>query len=142
MQQAITGAFFLDAEAFHPPKPVPVRVAVRFLDRKSGQPLEGTAHAVRFFGPISRAEGIHEVPLTGTTLELPGSVRLQARVEGYQPLTLSPILDSPQLLRKITELTPLQLEQWQTFEEIRSMLGELSLEFRLIPESLWNSTQP
>ncbi|UCF37303.1 MAG: CehA/McbA family metallohydrolase, partial [Acidobacteriota bacterium] len=131
LQQAITGAFFLDPSEFHPPEPVPVRVAVNISDRETGQPLEGTAHEIRFLGPVSRKEGSHLVPKQGALLEIPGTVRLQVEVEGYQPLTLSPILDSPQLLERIADLTPEQLEEWRIFEEIRTLLGELRLEFSL-----------
>jgi hypothetical protein len=62
---------------------------------------------------------------------VPGTVRLRAEVAGYAPMTLSPVLDNPQLVDFITRLSVSDLLDWSTFEQIRDQLSRVELVFRL-----------
>jgi hypothetical protein len=61
----------------------------------------------------------------------PGTVRLRADAAGYRTATLSPFLDHPPLREFITGLAAEDLLKWETFERVRTLLGDISLNFRL-----------
>ena len=44
---------------------------------------------------------------------------------------LSPVLDHPELIKFITGLGAEDLVKWETFEQIRALLGQVDLTFRL-----------
>ena len=62
---------------------------------------------------------------------VPGTVRLRAEAKGYEPLTLSPFLDSPDLVRTVTEMSDSELVNWKTFERLAEQLSNIELVFRL-----------
>jgi len=130
-QSAISGAFFLDPAAYQAPEPVHPRVRVGIEDAQTGNPLSGVITEVQYFGPVGQSGPAHAVKAGETTLQVPGTVRLRAEVDGYAPLVLSPFFDSPELVSRITGLTDDELGDWKTFEEIREMLNQVTLKFRL-----------
>ena len=64
-------------------------------------------------------------------LTVPGTVRLRAEAKGYEPLTLSPFLDCPDLVRTVTEMSDADLVNWKTFERLTERLSNIELVFRL-----------
>ena len=54
-----------------------------------------------------------------------------AEASGYEPLTLSPFLDCPELVRTITQLSDTDLVDWKTFEQVRQQLSNIKLVFQL-----------
>ena len=129
--RAISGAFFFDLLPFRPPAPITSRVHVRVIGAKNNQPLDATLTEVFDVAFIPR-DGIQQL-LTGGQgiITIPGTVRLRATAPGYLPLTLSPILDFPPLIKKITRLTDRDLLDWNTFIHIRELLSNPELTFRL-----------
>lgn len=130
-QRAISGAFFFDATPHQPPAPVPARVRVTVLDRVTGERLPASVTEVAFQGPQPVEGRKHSLPDGEETVTVPAWTRLRAEAIGYRPLTLSPVLDDPELLGFITRLAAEDLVKWETFERVRTLLGEVNLTFRL-----------
>lgn len=130
-QTAISGAFFLDPAAYQAPEPVHPRIRVRIEDAQTGTPLSGIITEVQHLGPLGQPGPTHMIETGEYTLQVPGTVRLQAEVDGYLPMILSPLFDSPELISRVTGLTDDELGNWKTFEGIREMLSHLTLRFRL-----------
>jgi hypothetical protein len=130
-QRAVSGAFFFDEKPWQPPYPVQARVRVRVLDADSGQALEATATEVSYLATQARSGARHLLPGGADTVTIPATARLRAEAAGYEPLTLSPFFDHPALIETITRLTDQDLLDWQTFERVRALLGEVTLTFRL-----------
>ncbi len=130
-QRAITGAFYFSTPGFHPPSPVPVRAKIRLMDAVSGQPLSGLAEEVHQRGPMM-VKGPSSQAIDGEgILTWPGTARIRVTAPGYQPMTLSPFLDNPELVKAVTTSTADDLLEWRTFERIREMLSGVELTFRL-----------
>lgn len=130
-QQAVTGAFWFEAPGHPRPEPVRPRVQVRLLDAETGKPLSGTLTEITQFGPLPRPGTQHQVVGGKLTCTVPGTVRLRAEVPGYEPRTLSPFLDSPEVVRFITGLDDQTLLEWETYERLRELLGDLQLTFSM-----------
>jgi len=130
-QRAISGAFFFQSGDYRPPPPVPARVQVTIVAADRGEPLTGTLTEVDYHAILPRDGRKHEVRGGRGVLTVPGLTRLRANAPGYQPLTLSPFLDYPPLVQFITGLRAEDLAQWETFERVRTLLGDVKLVFAL-----------
>ena len=64
-------------------------------------------------------------------LEVPATARLQVYVPGYHPQTKSIFLDSPALLNMTLSMHGAELIDWSTFEQIKELLGKVTLGFDL-----------
>jgi len=62
---------------------------------------------------------------------IPGAARIRVTAPGYQPMTRSPFLDNPELVKAITTLAADDLLDWKTYERIQGLLTKVELEFRL-----------
>jgi hypothetical protein len=130
-QRAISGAFFFDEQPWKPPSPVQAQVRVRVLDADSGRALDTVLTEVNYLGTQPRPGMTHHLPDGRGTVNIPATARLRAEAVGFEPLTLSPFFDYPILVETITRLTDQDLLDWQTFERIRMLLGDVTLAFRL-----------
>jgi hypothetical protein len=134
-QRATTGAFFFDAPGQQPPSPCPAKVRVVLQDARRGTRLSGSVAEVFCHGPVHRDGQRHEVDESGeATVTVPGTARLRAEAPGYQPLMLSPVLDSSGLIEFITGLTANDLVNWETYERTRELLSGITLQFALEPQ--------
>ncbi len=131
-QKAVSGAFFFDERPYQAPVPVRPFIRVRLSDAATGQPLSGTLTEITCYGTISREGRQHPVIEGEASMPIPGTARLRAEVAGYSPVTLSPILDNPPLIKTITSLNSTDLVQWETFERIRDQLAEVQLNFKMM----------
>lgn len=86
---------------------------------------------VTFHGTLPRDGKRHGLTAGEEVLTVPATVRLRAEAAGYQPVIQSPILDQPALVDCITRLQAEDLLKWETFERIRTLLGEGALTFRM-----------
>ena len=130
-QVAISGAFYFEDQAGRRPSPVPARVHARLVDSESGKQLSGTLTEVTYYGTIPRTGKRHVLKNGEQYLTVPGTVRLRAEAKGYEPLTLSPFLDCPDLVRTVTEMGDADLVSWKTFESLTEQLSNIELVFRL-----------
>jgi hypothetical protein len=130
-QRAISGAFFFEARDQAPPAAVPARVRVALLDAVSGKKLAGSVTEVAYRGTLPQEGQEHRIRDGEGSLTVPATVRLRAESPGYRPMTLSPFLDNPRLVELVTRLTAEDLLKWESFERVRSLLGETALTFRL-----------
>lgn len=133
MQVAITNPIWFEPRGWQPPQPVPAHVTGSIRDAGTGKPLDGSVEVVRMVGKepvvLSRSQfggGKFEVTTSGTA-------RLRVHVPGYRPLTRSIFLDYSPLLKTATALRPGQLTDWKTFENVKELLGNVALEFRMEP---------
>jgi hypothetical protein len=130
-QVAISGAFYFEDQAGRRPTPVPARVHAQLVDSESGKHLSGTLTEVTYYGTIPRTGKRHVLKNGKEHLTVPGTVRLRAEAKGYEPLTLSPFLDSPDLVRTVTEMSDSELVNWKTFERLAEQFSNIELVFRL-----------
>jgi len=131
-QRAITGAFYFCTPAFRPPSPVPIRVRIRVVDAVSGQALSGVLEQVYYRGPVIVKGPTSQAVKGEATVSMPGTARLRVTVPGYESMTLSPVLDNPEVVKTITSLTADDLLHWKTFERIQDLLTKVDLEFRMV----------
>lgn len=130
--RAISGAFFFDPAPHLPPPAAVCRIRVHIADASDGKPLDATLTEITAFASAApRAGTQHAVTGGQGVLETPGTVRLRAEVPGYEPLTLSPVLDSPALMEMLTRLEDKDLLAWETFERIRALLANIELIFNM-----------
>jgi hypothetical protein len=130
-QRAISGAFFVDAIEHQPPPPAPARVKVRAHDVVSGAPISGALTEITYLGVIPREGKRHELNDGSGAFVVPATVRLRLDAQGYQPVEKSIFLDNAAMVELITGLQAEDLLQWTTFERVRELLGEVSLEFSM-----------
>ncbi|HRY46781.1 MAG TPA: CehA/McbA family metallohydrolase [Candidatus Paceibacterota bacterium] len=130
-QRAISGAFYFEKPGQAPPAPVMARVRARIVEDDTGKPLSGRLIEVQYLGNHPRDGRRHRAPGGHLVVSVPGTARLRAEAPGYKPVVLSPFFDHPALLEKITLMTAEDLAQWETFEQIRSLLSDVPLTFRL-----------
>jgi hypothetical protein len=134
-QRAISGAFFVDRQPASPPAPTPARVRVRVVDSRTRAPLPARVTEVTCLATASRDGAAHALERGEATLTVAATVRLRADSPGYAGRTLSPILDFPPLLEAVTRVEDKDLLDWATFELMRRLLGEVTLEFALEPNA-------
>src|SRR5678816_3407491 len=110
---------------------MPAQVHAQLVDCQSGKKLSGTITEVTYHGTIPKNGKRHLLKNGEQHLTVPGTVRLRAEAKGYEPLTLSPFLDSPELVRTVTEMEDADLVNWKTFERLAGELSKIDLVFRL-----------
>jgi hypothetical protein len=130
-QRAISGAFFIDDHKHQPPAPAPARIRLKVQDAASGEPLSGTVTEVTYLGELPRDGQKHVFAGGESTLIVPATVRVRVEAAGYEPAVQSPFLNNPALVDFITGLAAEDLLDWATFEQVRRMLGETALTFRM-----------
>lgn len=83
-----------------------------------------------------RPRTLRSVPYESGLLQLtvPATSRLRIESEGCRPVEKSVFLDNPDLLNLILNLRAEDLTAWDTFERIRSLLGEVHLSVALMPD--------
>ncbi len=128
---AISSAFYFDSGTYHPPEPAYAHVHARIIDAETGSQLSGSLREVVYSGTLPRDSKCHDFTRGQQSLVVPGTVRLRAEVKGYTPLVLSPVVDNPQLVAFVTQLTDADLLKWETFEHIRQQFANVDLVFRL-----------
>jgi hypothetical protein len=128
---AVTSAFYFTGASYRPPNPVRARVRVKVVDAESGASLDSVVREITLAGCIPRVGARHQVRNGGAEMIVPGKVRLRAEAKGYTPVTLSPFLDDPELVKIVAELTENDLLQWETFERIANQLEKIDLVFKL-----------
>jgi hypothetical protein len=130
-QVAVSGAFYFAAKNYRPPPPVRAQVRARILDAQSGECLPGFLTEVSLEGPVGRDGQRHPLKTGQGQISVPATVRLRAEAKGHAPLTLSPFLDSPNIVETVTGLADTDLLDWKTFERLREQLANIELVFRL-----------
>jgi len=130
-QTAISGAFYFAGDGYRPPKPVRAQVFAQVVDAETGVRLPSVLTEVTFAGALPREGKGHRLPTGEARISMAGTARLRAEAQGYAPLTLSPFLDNPQLVRTITSFGDADLCNWQSFEEVTRQLQNVELVFRL-----------
>ena len=111
--------------------PLLAQVLAQVLDAETGVRLPSVLTEVTFSGTIPHDGKRHRVPTGEARLSVAGTARLRAESRGYAPLTLSPFLDNPELVRTVTSFRDEDLCNWQSYEEVKRELEKVELVFRL-----------
>jgi hypothetical protein len=132
--RAVSGAFYFETTRWKAPAPVPAVIHARIIAADTGLPVDATLTEIHYLG--TRPSIGKQRPAIGGTaiISIPAIARLRAEAKGYQAVTLSPFFDHPDLLNRITTLDDQSLLEWETFERVRKLLGEVPLTFRLPPD--------
>jgi hypothetical protein len=130
-QTAISSAFYFRDKSFQPPKPARAQVHAQVLDAQTGRRLPAVLTEVTFAGTSPREGRHHRIPSGEGQVSIPGTARLRADVKGYAPLTLSPVLDSPELMKLVTAFDAQDLLNWESFNRLKRQLDNVELVFRL-----------
>jgi hypothetical protein len=130
-QTAISGAFYFADKSYRPPQPVAAQVRAQVVDAETGVHVSAVLREVTFSGTIAREGMRHRLPKGEARVAVPGTARLRAEARGYAPMTLSPFLDSPDLVKMVTTFSEEDLSNWQSFENLKRRLENVELVFRL-----------
>ncbi|HYG35040.1 MAG TPA: CehA/McbA family metallohydrolase, partial [Clostridia bacterium] len=130
-QTAVSSAFYFADKFWRPPPVVRAQVNAQVLDAETGALLPATLTEVTFSGTVPREGKRHSLKTGEARLSIPGTARLRADVKGYAPVTLSPFLDNPDMVRTVTEFTDDDLLNWQSYEQLKKQLERVELVFRL-----------
>jgi hypothetical protein len=130
-QTAISGAFYFADKAYRPPQPVRAQVRAQVLDAETGVRVSAVLTEVTLSGTVAREGRRHRLQTGEGRLYVPGTARLRAEARGYVPMTLSPFLDSPDLVKTVTTFSEQDLSNWQSFGQLKRQLDNVDLVFRL-----------
>jgi hypothetical protein len=132
LQVAITNPIYFEGDAYRAPQPTLAHVTGTVTDRATGKPLDGEYEVIRMVGLEPDSLSKHEFQRGRFTIEIPGTARLRVQAPGYRPMTESVFINDASLLRMTLNMREAELTDWRTFEEIRSLLQNVSLEFSLV----------
>jgi hypothetical protein len=130
-QTAVSGAFYFTDKSYRPPQPVRARVRAQVLDAETGGRVSAVLTEVTLSGTVAREGRRHHLPTGEARLDVPGTARLRVEARGYAPMTLSPFLDSPDLVKTVTTFSEQDLSSWQSFAQLKRQLDNVDLVFRL-----------
>ena len=130
-QTAVSGAFYFADKSYRPPRAVRAQVFARVLDAGTGARVPSVITEVTFSGTVARDGKRHELRTGEARVSVPGTVRLRADAKGYASMTLSPFLDSPDLVKTVTSFSDEDLCTWQSFDRLTRQLENGELVFRL-----------
>jgi len=130
-QTAVSGAFYFSDKTHRPPQPVRTQVRAQVQDAETGVRLAAMLTEVTFSGTVAREGRRHRLQTGEARLYVPGTARLRAEAKGYAPMTLSPFLDSPDIVETVTTFGEQDLSNWQSFDQLKRQLDNVDLVFRL-----------
>jgi hypothetical protein len=130
MQVAFTNPVWFEPNGSKPPERARARVDVSVVDN-NGKALDGDCEIIRMVGKEAVVES--RIPFRDGKLALdaPGTARLRVLVPGYKTAMQSILMDYAPLRDLTVNMRPEDLTEWGTFEKIRDLLGQVSLEFRM-----------
>jgi hypothetical protein len=106
-------------------------VRAQVLDAETGGRVSAVLTEVTLSGTVAREGRRHHLPTGEARLDVPGTARLRAEARGYAPMLLSPLLDSPDLVKTLTSFSEQDLSNWQSFAQLKRQLDNVNLVFRL-----------
>jgi hypothetical protein len=130
-QTAVSGAFYFADKSRRPPQPVRAQVRAQVQDAETGMLLAAVLTEVTLSGTVAREGKRHRLQTGEARVYVPGTARLRAEARGYAPMTLSPFLDSPDLVKTVTTFSAQDLSKWQSFDQLKRQLDNVDLVFRL-----------
>lgn len=130
-QTAVSGAFYFSDKSCRPARAVRAQVLAHVLDAGTGMPVPSVLTEVTFSGTVAQQGKRHRLPTGEARVSVPGTARLRADAKGYASMTLSPFLDSPNLVKAVTTFSDEDLYNWQSFDQLRQQLENVELVFRL-----------
>jgi hypothetical protein len=130
-QTAVSGAFYFADKSHRPPQPVRAQVRAQILDAKTDVHVPAVLAEVTLSGTVAREGRRHRLQTGEARVYVPGTARLRAEARGYAPMTLSPFLDSPDLVKTVTTFCEQDLSNWQSFDQLKRQLDNVDLVFRL-----------
>jgi hypothetical protein len=130
LQVAITNPIYFEDRNLKSPQPSQAHVTGVVTDA-AGKPLSGECDIIRMVGLTPVRLSRHQFQGGRFTLDVPGTARLRVEAPGYKPMMKSVFVDYAPLLRMTLNLREAELTNWRTFDEIKSLLRDVRLEFSL-----------
>jgi hypothetical protein len=130
-QTAVSGAFYFADKSYRRPQPVRAQVRAQVLDAETGVRVPAVLTEVTLSGTVARKGRRHRLQSGEARVNVPGTARLRAEARGYAPMTLSPFLDGPDLVKTVTTFGEQDLSNWQSFDQLKEQLDNVDLVFRL-----------
>jgi len=127
----VSSAFYFEGASYQPPRPVRAQVHAQVLDADTGVLVPAGITELTLSGTMAREGKRHRAPNGDIRVSVPGTVRLRAEANGYAPMTLSPFLDNPDLVRTVTTFSDQDLCNWQSFDRLQRQLENVELVFRM-----------
>lgn len=132
-QVAISNPIYFEGADYQAPQPVMAHVRLNVRDADSAKPLDGECEILRMVGRDAVVVSSTSFRNGEVTLEVPATARLRVSSAGHVSELKSVFLDFRPLLDSTLSLRPVQLTDWSTFEQVRSLLRNAALTIDLRP---------
>jgi hypothetical protein len=132
LQVAITNPIYFEGRDHRQPEPTLARVT-GIVTGDAGKPLDGECDVIRMVGLTPVELSKHPFTDGRFTLDVPGTARLRVRAHGYTSVMKSVFMDDKSLLQMTLNMREAELKDWRTFEEMKKLLSNVRLQFRLTP---------
>ncbi len=130
-QVAITNPIYFEGADYRAPRPELARVRGTVRDARTGQALDAVVEVVEMDGRIPVKKSEVRAPGGRFSATVPATSRLRARAAGHDGQMKSIFADFAPLLTPMLEMTDERLSDWNLFEQIRSQLRDVTLDFAL-----------
>lgn len=128
-QVAVANPVYLERGRQRSPEPALARVKLTVRDSRTSAPLSGRCSVVQMVGRNAQVLQTEIVTDGSLVVAVPGTSRLRIEAPGYAPVMKSIFLDYAPVLNSTLNTRVEQLLDWSTFEHIRLMLNDVTLEF-------------
>jgi hypothetical protein len=132
LQVAITNPIYFEGSDYRQPEPTLAHVT-GIVTSDAGIPLDGECEVIRMVGLTPVELSKHPFTHGRFTLDVPGTARLRVRACGYTPVMESVFMGYKPLLQMTLNMREAELTDWRTFEEMKKLLSNVRLQFRLTP---------
>jgi hypothetical protein len=131
-QLAVTSPIYFEGKDYRKPEPYPTRIRAHISDAHTGAPLSGKMELIEFAKDRIDVVETREFRDGEFSGEIPGDLRLRAAIDGYEPQTLSPILDCERIYRDLLGgIRGPDLADPDYYARLRRALDEVELNFTL-----------
>ncbi len=130
-QVATSNPIYFESSDYQPPQPTRASVTCTMKDKVSGEPLNGSYEIVQMVGREPHTLDSGPVVEGKAAFSAPATARIRVKASGYTSQMKSIFMDTPALLGLTIDIQPHQILDWATYEEIRRILGKISLDFAL-----------
>ena len=131
-QIAITSPIYFAGADYQPAQPTLANLTGSVTDKATGKPLDEVCEVIDMVGLSPSQISKHGFKDGKFKLQAPGTYRVLVRVPNYAPMAKSILMDYAPLTNMTLKLRSSELIDWTTFQQIRTLLQQVHLEFALI----------
>jgi len=122
-----TSPIYFESKTFFPPKNTIAKVKGKIYDVNTLQPLDATIKITEVKDVVNTIK----VSTGNFQIELLPFRRIRVEADGYLPLEKSIALDYEPIKNIICWLAPEELQKWETYEKVKTLLETVTLDFPL-----------